>query len=186
MKHVLQPLLFGLLPLAPVPGWAGACPPVPEHTAQMQGLIAQLQQAETQIEGQRLSDALWALWADAPDEAAQAVLDAGMSKRTVYDYAGAMAEFDRLVDYCPDYAEGYNQRAFIHYLRGDYTPALGQLDEALQRQPLHIAALAGKALTLIAMGREAEGQMVLAQALKLNPWLPERGLLRPELLGEEL
>jgi tetratricopeptide (TPR) repeat protein len=97
-----------------------------------------------------------------------------------------MAEFDRLVDYCPDYAEGYNQRAFIHYLRGDYTPALGQLDEALQRQPLHIAALAGKALTLIAMGREAEGQMVLAQALKLNPWLPERGLLRPELLGEEL
>lgn len=186
MKHVLQALLFGLLPLAPVPGWADACPSVPEHTAQMQGLIAQLQQAETQIEGQRLSDALWALWADAPDEAAQAVLDAGMSKRTVYDYAGAMAEFDRLVDYCPDYAEGYNQRAFIHYLRGDYTPALGQLDEALQRQPLHIAALAGKALTLIAMGREAEGQMVLAQALKLNPWLPERGLLRPELLGEEL
>jgi tetratricopeptide (TPR) repeat protein len=186
MKHLIHALIFGLLPLAPLPGLASTCPPAPDHGAQMQGLIAQLQQAETQLDGQRLSDALWALWADAPDEAAQAVLDAGMSKRTVYDYAGALAEFDRLVAYCPDYAEGYNQRAFIHYLRGDYAPALVQLDAALERQPLHIAALAGKALTLIAMGRDREGQMVLAEALKLNPWLPERGLFRPELLGEEL
>ena len=99
MKHLIHALIFGLLPLAPLPGLASTCPPAPDHGAQMQGLIAQLQQAETQLDGQRLSDALWALWADAPDEAAQAVLDAGMSKRTVYDYAGALAEFDRLVAY---------------------------------------------------------------------------------------
>ena len=34
------------------------------------------------------------------------------------------------------------------------------------------------ALTLVGLGRDAEAQDALAQALELNPWLPERSLYR--------
>jgi len=82
------------------------------------------------------------------------------------------------VDYCPAYAEGYNQRAFVNFLRQNFAPALEDLDRALALSPRHIAALSGKALTLMGLGRDAEAQDVLRSALELNPWLNERHLLK--------
>jgi len=105
------------------------------------------------------------------------MLDWGMARRAIYDFDAAKEAFDALVAYCPDYAEGYNQRAFVAFLRGDYAAALEDLDEALARNPSHIAALSGKALTLMGLGRMAAAQGVLRDALALNPWLPERRYL---------
>jgi len=31
-----------------------------------------------------------------------------MTKRSTQDFVGAMQDFTRLIDYCLDYAEGYN------------------------------------------------------------------------------
>jgi hypothetical protein len=42
---------------------------------------------------------------------------------------------------------------------------------------VHLGALTGKALTLIAMDRRDEAQDVLRAALAINPWLSERALL---------
>lgn len=176
---------FTLLALAfATPLWAD-CPPSPDITDQEAALFTQAQAAENELAAQPIRQALWQLWATAPDEAAQALLDRGMSARGSYDFLGAMDAFDRLVEYCPDYAEGYNQRAFVNFLREDFEPALTDLDLALARNPNHVAALSGKALTLMGLGRGDEAQDVLREAIKLNPWIPERGLLS-EPSGEEL
>ena len=166
------------------PLWAD-CPPSPDITDQEAALFTLAQAAENELAAQPIRQALWQLWATAPDEAAQALLDRGMSARGSYDFLGAMDAFDRLVEYCPDYAEGYNQRAFVNFLREDFEPALTDLDLALARNPNHVAALSGKALTLMGLGRGDEAQDVLREAIKLNPWIPERGLLS-EPSGEEL
>ncbi|KKL65864.1 hypothetical protein LCGC14_2150700, partial [marine sediment metagenome] len=121
------------------------------------------------------------IWADAPDARAQELLDEGLARRGAFDLDGARVAFDALIAYCPSYAEGYNQRAFIAFMREDYAAALVDLDRALARLPLHVAALSGKALTLMGLGRDGEAQEVLRAALTLNPWLPERGLLRDAL-----
>ena len=62
---------------------------------------------------------------------------------------------------------------------------LYRLDRALERSPDHIAALAGKALTLTGLGRIDAAQGILRRALELNPWLPERGMLI-EKPGEDI
>ena len=121
----------------------------------------------------------------APDAAAQALLDQGMAARSSYDFLRAIDKFDRLVAYCPDYAEGYNQRAFVNFLREDFSAALIDLDLALERSPSHVGALSGKALTLMGLGQMDAAQVVLREALALNPWIPERGLLQPEP-GEDI
>lgn len=120
---------------------------------------------------------MWQVWLRAPDEAAQEVLDAGMRKRDSYDFLGALAAFDRLVAYCPDYAEGFNQRAYIHFLRQDYAKALVDLDAALALQPLHVAAQSGRALTLMNLGQLSAARKQLLEAVKNNPWLSEAALL---------
>ena len=59
------------------------------------------------------------------------------------------------------------------------------LERALEINPTHVAALSGKALTLMGLGRDDEAQEVLRAALALNPWLSERSLLQ-EPPGEDI
>ncbi len=170
----LIPILVGLSG----PAVAG-CPSAPDHADALTLLFDEAAQATTQSEGRAISDQMWELWTDAPDEIAQAMLEQGMAMRESYDFLGAIATFDRLVDYCPDYAEGYNQRAFVYFLRQEFDLAAQDLDRALALSPRHVAALSGKALTLMALNRLDEARAALAMALALNPWIPERGLAAP-------
>lgn len=177
--------LFLVMPLL-IAGSAWAeCPAVPDLKDEMDGVLAAIREAPTEMDARTLMNDLWKLYTAAPDEPAQELLDRGMEARGSYDFLGAIDAFDRLVEYCPDYAEGYNQRAFVNFLRQDYAPALEDLERALERRPDHVPALAGKALTLMGLGREDEAQVVLRRALELNPWLPERGLLK-KLPGTDL
>lgn len=172
MKHTLLALA-----LTAGPALAQTCPQPPDRSGESDALIARMQEAPSASEGRVLSNQLWAIWATAPDATAQEMLDAGMARRESYDYEGAMVHFDALVSYCPDYAEGYNQRAFFSYLRGEYGLALTDLERALERNPRHVAAMSGMALTLMGLGRIKAAQSVLRDALLLNPWLPERAYL---------
>ena len=140
--------------------------------------MEQVARAPNEGQAQELNNKLWAIWTTAPDKIAQEMLDRGMQKRRVFDFLGATKDFDALIAYCPHYAEGYNQRAFIHFLREDYGDALADLRRALEITPDHIGAASGVALSLLNMGREREGQLALRHALTLNPWLPERFQLR--------
>lgn len=172
----MKPIILALL--LPAGGaLAAICPEAPDHSEALDGLIAQIQSAETETEARRISNRMWEFWADAPDQQAQAILDRGMTRRAAWDLLGALAEFDRLVDYCPDYAEGYNQRAFVNFILQDYAAALPDLERAVMLSPRHIAALTGQALTLAALDRNAEAALVLRAALEMNPWLVERHLL---------
>jgi tetratricopeptide (TPR) repeat protein len=177
--------LLSVLCLVASPALADGCPTAPDHAAALEPLYEALQRAPDEMTARGISNQLWQLWDDAPDEASQQMLNEGMGARAVADYARARARFDALVGYCPFYAEGYNQRAFVSFLEGNYAAALPDLDQALALNPRHIGALSGKALTLLALGRDEEGQAVLRAALALNPWLSERHLLR-EPAGDDL
>ena len=167
------------------PAIAETCPPAPDYTAEETAIFDQLQALPSPVGSRELNNALWEMWTDAPDEAAQALLDQGMSQRSSYDLLGARDTLDRLVEYCPEYAEGYNQRAFANFLNADYNAAIYDLDIALELSPRHLGALTGKVLTLMRLDRNDEAQVLLREALALNPWLSERALLvEPE--GEDI
>ncbi len=176
-------LILSMLVLA-APAFA-ECPAAPDIAGREDGLFAQMSSAENELAAREVSDGLWELWVMAPDEAAQEMLDEGMARREGYNFVGAIDVLDRLVEYCPDYAEGWNQRAFVHFLRQDFEAALADLDVAIDLNPRHVGALSGKALTLVGLGRKAEAELALRAALELNPWLSERHLL-DVLAGEDI
>lgn len=172
MKHALAALLIATAGAAPA-----ACPEAPDRTAELLDLFAQSRAAPTEVAARPLTQQMWAIWFDAPDEIAQAILDRGMSRRAAQDFLGARAEFSQLIAYCPGYAEGYNQRAFINFIGGNYEAALGDLDRAILLSPNHMGAQTGKAQTLVRLGRKSEAAALLRAALEIHPWLPERRLL---------
>lgn len=158
---------------------ADGCPVAPDHSAILDQLYLEIQRAPNAQIARGLSGQMWDLWLDAPDEPSQGMLDAALGAIRVGDYLRALDRLDTLVGYCPFYAEGYNQRAFVNYLRGAYVAVLPDLDQAIALNPRHTGALTGKALTLIAMGRNDEAQPILKEAVALNPWLTERALITP-------
>lgn len=179
----MKPLLFALCLIA---GPALAeCPPVADRSAELSDLFEGARQAPNDMTARVFSDQMWEIWLDAPDDAAAALLETGMTARVVADYLGARNAFDKLVDYCPNWAEGYNQRAFVAFLSGDFEAALVDLERTVEINSTHVGALSGLALTLTALGREDEAQDWLRRALDLNPWIAERALLK-EPPGQEL
>ena len=158
-----------------------ACPAVDKGAmdAARDPLFERLLETKSEAEAEPVVDTIWLSWATAPDQRAQRLLDEGMSRIRQADCGKADELLSDLIAYCPDYAEGWNQRAFARFLSNDLEGALEDLDRALQLEPRHFGALAGKALTLLRQGRTTLGQQALEAAVKLNPWLKERHLLVP-------
>ena len=171
MKYFLTALA-----LMSAPAFA-SCPAPPDITAEMDVLIAEIRAAPGEQSAREISGKMWQLWLQAPDAVAQEALDNGMRRRAEFDFLGALDHYDRLIAYCPDYAEGYNQRAFVHFLTENYKKALVDLDAALERSPRHVGVLSGRALTLMNLGRPEEARAQLIDALDINPWLSERYLM---------
>ncbi|SCM67052.1 tetratricopeptide repeat protein [Donghicola eburneus] len=174
-------LLLTLWPAAAL----AECPPDPAQEQALSAVVSRFAKAPDRNVALDLHNRMWRVLTDAPDQTAQDYLDAGMERFRMGDFPAAIKAFDALTDYCPEYAEGYNQRAIIRFVQEDYEAALPDIDRALALTPQHLGAMTGKAMTLIALGRDAEAQVILKQALALNPWLPERALLK-EPQGEEL
>ena len=127
---------------------------------------------------------LWALWTQAPDQKSQMLLSSGLLNIKRGNLKLAEKVLSELITYCPNYAEGYNQRAFARYLDSNFEKALFDLQDALNLRPRHLGALSGKALTHVALGQEVEAQIELRKALALNPFMPEREMIKD--LGTDL
>ena len=155
-KHLAPPCLAAALLCGPV--LADGCPAAPDHGAELDALLAQVQAATSDMEARLISNQMWDLWDNAPDEPSQSMLDEGMRARASYDF----------------------QRAFVNFLREDFEAALPDLTQALALNPRHVGALAGQVVTFYALGRHAEALEALDKAVALNPWLTERHL-RPVL-----
>jgi len=71
-------------------------------------------------------------------------------------YGAALDFLDQVTLIAPDYAEGWNRRATIHYLLGNYPKAMSDSARVLALEPRHIGALAGIAGILQETGHDRQ------------------------------
>ena len=153
------------------------CPALPDASAEKTALYADLAASPDEMAAALIANRLWALWRLAPDSKAQDLLNRGMAMRQVFDLPESTLILSELIAYCPDYPEGYNQRAFTRYLAQDYQGSLDDIEIVLKTEPKHFGALSGKALVQMNMGLSGQAKLTMIEALKVHPWLTERQLL---------
>ena len=178
MRYLILTLAFVL----PLPALAETCP-IQDDAARQAELAphyAALKSSKNERDASTPNGAIWEIWKKAPDAKAQAMLDVGVEQIRTAAFAGAQTALEELVAYCPEYAEGWNQLAFAKFLAGDLEGALQDLDTTLELLPNHFAAIAGRGLTLLRMGRVELAHNALREALEYHPWMNERHLLPPE------
>lgn len=69
-------------------------------------------------------------------------------------YGAALDFLDQVTLLAPDYAEGWNRRATLHYLLGNYPKAMSDSARVLALAPRHLGALAGIAGILQETGND--------------------------------
>lgn len=71
-------------------------------------------------------------------------------------YGAALDFLDQVTLLQPDFAEGWNRRATLHYLLGNYPKAMSDSARVLALEPRHLGALAGIAGILQETGRDSQ------------------------------
>ncbi|MCB8837814.1 tetratricopeptide repeat protein [Aurantimonas sp. VKM B-3413] len=173
-------LVAALLPLpgAAQPAGSGPSASTVDRTERAR-LFEALRAAPNERAARVLEDAIWRLWMVAPDTETGRLLKAAMSRRESYDFAGARELLDKAAERAPTYAEIFNQRGFVRFLQEDYDGALEDVDRAIELEPRHFAAMAGRVMILMRQGRAELAQKQLREAVAIDPFLKERALLIP-------
>ena len=144
-------------------------------------LFAALKNARTEQEARATEDAIWRMWmAQGPTKEVRDAVKAAMDARSSYDYAKALDILEGVTATAPDYAEGWNQKAFILFLMERQDASLESLDRTLELEPRHFGALAGRGIILMQQGRVELGQKALRDAVAVYPFIRERRMIIPD------
>lgn len=144
-------------------------------------LFALLAHAPNAAEAARIADEIWVRWTQPTDPEIAVDMAEALSFRRELRLNAAMNALTEMTRDYPDYAEAWNQRATIHFLLGNFDESLADIKEVLKREPRHFGALTGRAIILLQKGDEQGALDAITAALKIHPFLPERGLF-PQLV----
>ena len=114
-------------------------------------------------------DALWAILfrADTPEHNQTLERVRNSISRKQLDQAETMV--NRLIADSPNFAEAYNQRAFVYFLQGRFAESAEDCQRVLARNPFHIGAVEGLAKCQLGLNRPRDALKSLCRALKLRP-----------------
>ena len=114
-------------------------------------------------------DALWAIWfrADTPEHNRTLEQVRHSISREQLEQAETLVT--RLIADAPNFAEAYNQRAFVYFLQGRFAESAEDCQRVLARNPFHIGAIEGLAKCQLGLNRPRDALKSLRRALKLRP-----------------
>ncbi len=113
--------------------------------------------------------ALWQIWSRSGDRAIDALFLRGVQQMGASQLPEALATFSEIVRRKPGFAEGWNKRATVYYLLGQYELSMKDCDEVLRRNRNHFGALSGYGQMVLALGDPDRALPYLERALKVNP-----------------
>lgn len=119
----------------------------------------------------RAAGFLWQMWHRAGDEHLDELLRQGIEAMEGQDLVAANATFTRLIDEAPAFAEGWNKRATVRYMAGDYAGSIADCRETLTRNPHHFGALSGQGLCHLMLGQFGEAAELFRRTLAVHPHL---------------
>lgn len=135
-------------------------------------LFARLQHAAASAERQTVEEAIWHLWTASGQDKIDALMAQGISAMNARHLDEALALFEQVVNQAPDFAEGWNKRATVYYLRGEWQASMADVQHTLALEPRHFGALSGMGLIFMQNGDEVGALKAYREVLRLHPYSP--------------
>jgi tetratricopeptide (TPR) repeat protein len=116
---------------------------------------------------------VWQVWSRSGDPAVDALFQRGIEQMGRGAADEAIETFSAVIARKPDFAEGWNKRATLYFLIGEYPKSLRDCDEVIRRNPEHFGALAGYGQIYLQLDEYERALDYFQRALAVNPNLSQ-------------
>jgi len=112
---------------------------------------------------------VWQVWGRSGDADVDALFQTGLEHMNRRDAQAAIDTFTDVIRRKPEFAEGWNKRATVYFLVGEYARSLADCDEVMKRNPSHFGALAGYGQIYLQLDQPERALQYFERALDVNP-----------------
>lgn len=116
---------------------------------------------------------LWKVWSRSGDREVDGLFQLGIERMNQRDTESAIKTFTLIIQKKPDFAEGWNKRATLYYLIGEYEKSLADCREVIKRNPLHFGVLSGFGMIYLQLDKPEQALDYFQRALAVNPNLTQ-------------
>lgn len=183
-------LSAGLLPVsAQVTGGRTGVSVVQVDTAQrLEQLFVELRKAKTEQSAQRVSNRIRQVWIQSGSASIDLMMEWAQQAIQQEKYDVALDFLDQVVLLQPDYPDGWNRRATVHYIMENYSKAMADIARTLELEPRHFIALNAMAAILTETGHAQPALNAYRRLLDVYPMQREAqrefGKLADQLAGQ--
>ena len=136
----------------------------------------------------RIADRIWERWRRSGSSSIDLLMlwsdDAMKAKK----FAVALDFLDQVTVLQPDYAEGWNKRATVHFMMKNFRKSMADIDQTLRLEPRHFGALSGMGQILKGTGQKQLALRAYERVLAIYPMMRsaqnEVATLSEELAGQ--
>ena len=162
MRHALAILIAAL-------GFGLADAQSDQTDPRLETLFEQLKTAPTPEAAAPVESEIWTIWAKSGDSDLDQVFVVGSRAMAIGDVGTALKIFDAIVRKAPNFAEGWNKRATVHYMMHNYHASLADIDKTLELEPQHFGALSGLGLVNLELDRDEAALDAFERVLRVDP-----------------
>ncbi len=134
-------------------------------------LFARLKVAPDARAAHGVGRSIWGIWTESDDDVVALLMNQGLAAMARRDLGAALGKFEQIVKIAPGFAEGWNKRATVHYLLGDFAASLHDIGKTLTLEPRHFGALSGRGLVLLELENAELALQSFEAAIEIHPKL---------------
>jgi tetratricopeptide (TPR) repeat protein len=158
--------------------------PAAQNDPRLARLFVALKAAQSPGWARVLETKIGHIWDETTDPETQLLMEKGLTLMAEDEDEAALKAFDAVVAHAPNFAEGWNKRATVEFLLGDYNASMADIARTLKLEPRHFGALAGLGQVEMALGNKAAALEAFSQALAIDPYLGEVSEMAEQLKKE--
>jgi tetratricopeptide (TPR) repeat protein len=135
-------------------------------------LYRMLPKADDDEMAKRLSDTIERIWLTSGSDTVDVLMNRAMRAANDKKNDVAIALLTRITELAPDFAEGFNRRAYVYYADGNYVQAMGDLRRVLALDPNHFKALDAMGTVLRELEQKKAALAAYRRLMEINPRWP--------------
>ncbi len=156
--------------------------------SRLDGLFAQLKRERNEKAAERIAAKIWQEWFKSGSASVDLMMSWSNDAIEAKKFDVALDFLDQVVTLAPDYPEGWNRRATVHFMMNNYAKSMADIEHTLELEPRHFGALSGMAQILKNTGRKQLALNAYQRVLEIYPMMrsaqAEVATLSEELTGE--
>ena len=112
---------------------------------------------------------IWRIWSKANTAGGGVLFRQGVQYMNDGEHEKALVNFNALVEIEPEFAEGWNKRATLHYVMDNFDGSVADIQRTLALEERHFGALSGLGLIYDALEQKEAAVKAFRAALRIHP-----------------